>query len=68
MIGNNKEQWEELGAQAAVEQDPPQLLRLVTEINELLTAKSRRLGGKEDAPDRKLFAAGGAYDEKNSTQ
>ena len=50
MIGKNKERWEELCAQAAVEQDPEKLFRLITEINELLAAKRKRLEGKEEAP------------------
>jgi hypothetical protein len=50
MIGKNKQRWEELCAQAAVEQDPERLFRLITEINELLAAKSKRLTDKEEPP------------------
>jgi hypothetical protein len=35
----SKPRWQELCAQASVEQDPQKLLRLVTEINQLLDAK-----------------------------
>jgi hypothetical protein len=44
----DKEHWRELCRQAAVEQDPKKLLRLVTEINRLLTEKQDRLGQTED--------------------
>ena len=40
----NTERWLQLCAQAAVEQDPKKLLELVSEINELLEQKERRLG------------------------
>lgn len=40
--------WEELCRQAAVEQDPKKLLRLMTEINRLLAEKHQRL---KQAPD-----------------
>ena len=40
MIGKNKERWEELCSQAVTEQDPQKLLLLITEINNLLEAKS----------------------------
>jgi hypothetical protein len=40
----NTERWLQLCAQAAVEQDPKKLLDLVSEINELLEQKERRLG------------------------
>ncbi len=39
------ERWMELARMAAVEQDPKKLLALVTEINELLDKKTRRLAG-----------------------
>ena len=38
------ERWLELCAQAATEQDPDKLMKLVKEINELLEMKERRLG------------------------
>jgi hypothetical protein len=44
MQGEQKERWQELCAQAAVEQDPKKLLELAKEINDLLEAKERRLG------------------------
>jgi len=40
----NTARWMQLCAQAAVEQDPKKLLELVTEINDLLEKKERRLG------------------------
>ena len=49
----NTERWMELCKQAAVEQDPTKLLKLVQEINNLLEAKERRLGiipQKSDTP------------------
>jgi hypothetical protein len=44
MLGEKKEHWLELCAQAAVEQDPQRLLALVKQINLLLEEKERRLG------------------------
>jgi len=44
MQGEQKERWQYLCAQAAVEQDPQKLLKLVEEINALLEEKERRLG------------------------
>jgi len=43
MLGENKERWQELCSQAAVEQDPKRLLQLMEEINGLLEAKKKRL-------------------------
>jgi hypothetical protein len=43
MRGNNLERWQELCAQAAVEQDPKKLRALVVEIGKLLTEKQERL-------------------------
>jgi hypothetical protein len=43
MKGNDREEWIELCAQAADEQDPAKLLILVTRINDLLEAKEARL-------------------------
>ena len=43
MQGETKERWQELCVQAAVEQDPEKLLRLIQEINDLLAAKHKRL-------------------------
>ena len=44
MQGPLKERWMELCEQAANELDPAKLLQLVTEINNLLEQKERRLG------------------------
>ena len=43
MQGENKQRWEELAAQAAIEQDPVKMLQLITEINKLLLEKEERL-------------------------
>jgi hypothetical protein len=40
----DKARWMELCEQAAVEQDPEKLMKLVTEINRLLEEKERRVG------------------------
>ena len=40
----NTEQWMQLCAQAATEEDPTKLIALVNEINDLLEQKERRLG------------------------
>ena len=48
------ELWKQLCAQAAVEQDPKKLHELIRQINELLGAKEKRLGGlmpKDDSSD-----------------
>jgi hypothetical protein len=42
-VQGNRERWEELCEQAAVEQDPVKLLKLITEINKLLLDKEERL-------------------------
>ena len=44
MKGETRERWMELCAQAAVEQDPQRLMKLVAEINNILEEKERRLG------------------------
>jgi hypothetical protein len=41
----NREKWMELCAQAAKEQDPDKLMDLISQIDELLEAKERRLKG-----------------------
>jgi hypothetical protein len=41
--GKTAERWRELCAQAAEEQDPNDLMRLIGEINELLEEKEQRL-------------------------
>jgi hypothetical protein len=43
MQGENKQRWEILCEQAATEQDTVKLLKLITEINDLLTTKEERL-------------------------
>ena len=43
MQGEDKERWKNLCEQATVEQDPVKLLKLITEINELLLTKEGRL-------------------------
>jgi hypothetical protein len=45
MQGANKERWKVLCEQAAVEQDPAKLHKLIKEINDLLEAKEARLKG-----------------------
>ena len=54
MIGKDRERWKELCEQAAIEQDPEKLLLLVQEINRLLDAKRKRLGGENppNPPDK----------------
>lgn len=43
MQGDKKERWQELCALAANEQNPEKLLKLVTEINDLLAEKEELL-------------------------
>jgi|KBSMisStaDraftv2_1062788.scaffolds.fasta_scaffold1107979_2 hypothetical protein len=43
MQGENAERWRALCEQAAIEQDPLKMMRLVTEINRLLLEKEERL-------------------------
>jgi hypothetical protein len=53
MKGKTRELWEQLCEQAAVEQDPEKMLKLISEINRLLSEKEERLKGlrlKPDAP------------------
>jgi hypothetical protein len=57
MQGESKERWRRLAEQAATEQDPVKMLKLITEINELLAEKEERLikarvGNKSDAPGK----------------
>jgi hypothetical protein len=49
----DKEHWTELCRQAAVEQDPKKMLRLVTEINRLLAEKQDRLARVAKSEDKK---------------
>jgi hypothetical protein len=48
-VEKNTERWIELAEQAAKEQDPDRMLKLVREINELLEQKERRLRGIRDS-------------------
>ena len=43
MQGEKKERWQELCAQAALEQDPIKMIQLVKEINNLHADKEERL-------------------------
>ena len=43
MQGEKAEQWRALCEQAAIEQDPEKLMRLVEQINRLLEEKEQRL-------------------------
>jgi hypothetical protein len=47
----NAENWVELCARAAVEQDPKKLLELVREINRLLDVRKKRLSKQVDGKD-----------------
>lgn len=52
MKGATRERWQQLCEQAAVEQDPDKMLKLITEINRLLNEKEDRLKSLRLAPDR----------------
>jgi len=43
MRGDKRERWMELCAQAAEEQDPKKLMRLIAEIDRMLSEKQERL-------------------------
>ena len=43
MTGETRERWMLLAEQAATEQDPDKLLKIVTELNQLLAEKEERL-------------------------
>jgi hypothetical protein len=47
----NREKWMELCEQAATEQDPEKLMELISQINQLLEAKERRLRGNPPATE-----------------
>jgi hypothetical protein len=47
------ERWMELARLASVEQDPDKLLQLVSEINDLLEKKQKRLDSARPAPEPK---------------
>jgi hypothetical protein len=42
------ERWKQLCEEAAVEQDPQRMLKLISEINDLLLGKQRRLERPDD--------------------
>jgi len=44
MRGEKRERWMELCAQAAEEQDPKKLMKLIAEIDRMLSEKQERLG------------------------
>jgi hypothetical protein len=46
---DNTERWKQLCEEAAVEKDPQRMLKLISEINDLLLGKQRRL----QRPDHK---------------
>ena len=48
----DKPHWMKLCQQAAVEQDPKKLIKLVTEINRLLDEKQNRLQKEAEEADR----------------
>jgi hypothetical protein len=49
LSGENKEKWESLCRQAAVEQDSAELLKLVKEITQMLDEKEQRLKREKSA-------------------
>jgi hypothetical protein len=51
MEGEKKERWMELAERATVEQDPVEMLRLITEINQLLMEKEQRLVKRKESPN-----------------
>lgn len=50
MQGEKKERWMELAEKATVEQDPVEMLKLISEINQLLMEKEQRLVKREEPP------------------
>jgi hypothetical protein len=51
MEGEKKERWMELAERATVGQDPVEMLRLITEINQLLMEKEQRLVKRKESPN-----------------
>ena len=49
MRGEAKERWMQLAEQAANEQDPEKLIKLVDEINQMLKAKEDRLNKEAES-------------------
>ena len=52
MKGEKREIWMHLCEQAAVEQDPDELIDLIKQINQLLEEKELRLKGNLSSPNR----------------
>ena len=50
-MGGNNERWRELCAQAAVEQDPQKLVKLVREISRLLSLRDRERDLQDQAEE-----------------
>jgi len=50
-MGGNNERWRELCAQAAVEQDPQKLMKLVREISRLLLLRDRERDLQDQAEE-----------------
>jgi hypothetical protein len=53
MQGETRERWEKLCQLAAEEQNPEELMRLVTEINRLLDEKEKRLTAQREEQSNK---------------
>ena len=49
--GKNKQKWEQLCVQAAVEQDSARLMKLIHEITRMLDEKEQRLQREQSASD-----------------
>jgi hypothetical protein len=58
MNGHTKERWFQLCEQAAVEQDPERLLKLVNEISRMLDEKNQRV--QQCSPPRQNLVGGTA--------
>ncbi|HKR84795.1 MAG TPA: hypothetical protein VJS37_11505 [Terriglobales bacterium] len=52
MKGETRERWKKLCQLAADEQNPEELLRLVSEINRLLTDKEKRLKDRQEQSNK----------------
>jgi len=50
-MGGNNERWRELCAQAALEQDPQKLMKLVREISRLLSLRDRERDLQDQAEE-----------------
>jgi hypothetical protein len=53
MKGETREHWQKLCQLAADEQNPEELMRLVTEINRLLDEKEKRLKAQQERSNEK---------------